>query len=147
MNKSFYAKLLIGILLLISPLSQAQTLKTLAQLSNALLVLNEYALNQETDKACQLSVTDISAKSQNLKSQIDEKIKSLSEVDFKILNQRLKSCATDCTCDIYAYAYEARQKPDPGMAEAAAKTKMADRMLCLSATYKKICSNKLFKKL
>lgn len=111
---------------------QARTLQSLAQLSNALLA--------EADKpTCKLTSQQISEKSQSLQSLIDEKSARLNEADFKILNARAETCEKDCTCDIYAYALDKREKPNQMISEKATKTQMADRLKC-SAQVKNLCA-------
>lgn len=112
--------------------AQARTLQSLAQLSNALLA--------QTDKpTCKLSSQQISEKSQALHSLIDEKTAKLTEGDFKILSQRAETCEKDCTCDIYAYALEKRERPIQMISDKATKTQMADRKKCMSQI-KNICA-------
>lgn len=119
-------------LFLVTTTAQARTLQSLAQLSNALLA--------QIDKpTCKLSSQQISEKSQALHSMIDEKTVKLNEGDFKILAQRAETCDKDCTCDIYAYALEKRERPIQMISDKAAKTQMADREKCMSQI-KNICA-------
>lgn len=119
--------------------SQARTLQSLAQLSNALLVLAEHATPAASKKSCNLSSQQISEKSQALQALIDEKAAKLSEGDFKILSQRADTCDKDCTCDIYAYALEKRERPNQVITDKASKTQITDRQKCMSQI-KNICS-------
>lgn len=119
--------------------SQARTLQSLAQLSNALLVLAEQATPNTGSKTCNLSSQQISEKSQALHALIDEKSQALTEGDFKILSQRADTCDKDCTCDIYAYALEKRERPIQTIADKATKTQMEDRQKCMSAV-KNVCA-------
>lgn len=119
--------------------SGARTLQSLAQLSNALLVLAEQATPNTVSKACKLSSQQISEKSQALHILIDEKSQALTEGDFKILSQRADTCDKDCTCDIYAYALEKRERPIQAIADKAAKTQIEDRQKCMRAV-KNLCT-------
>lgn len=119
-------------LLLVTQTAQARTLQSLAQLSNALLA-------QADKPTCKLSSQQISEKSQALQSLIDEKSANLTEGDFKILSQRAETCDKDCTCDIYAYALEKRERPIQMISDKATKTQMADRQKC-SAQVKNLCA-------
>lgn len=119
--------------------SQARTLQSLAQLSNALLVLAEQATPTAGSKTCKLSSQQISEKSQTLHMLIDEKSQALTEGDFKILAQRADTCDKDCTCDIYAYALEKRERPIQTIADKAANTQMEDRQKCMAAV-KNVCA-------
>lgn len=119
-------------LVLVTSTAQARTLQSLAQLSNALLA--------QADKiTCKLSSQQISEKSQALQSLIDEKAMKLTEGDFKILSQRAETCDKDCTCDIYAYALDKRERPNQMITDKATKTQMADRQKC-SALVKNLCA-------
>ncbi|MES2803522.1 MAG: hypothetical protein V4654_13595 [Bdellovibrionota bacterium] len=124
---------------LVTQKAQARTLQSLAQLSNALLVLADHSLPQANPKSCNLSSQQISEKSQNLQSLIDERTAKLTEGDFKILKQRAETCSIDCTCDIYAYALEKRERPIQLISDSAAKTQTADREKCMSQI-KNICA-------
>ncbi|MFN3455779.1 MAG: hypothetical protein ACK41T_12550 [Pseudobdellovibrio sp.] len=84
----------------------AKTLQHLARVSNAILVIND---NPQYN-ICKLTTESISEKSQNLKAEVDEKIRNLKANDFKILKQRLHSCDLDCTCDVYSLALEQRAR-------------------------------------
>jgi len=117
---------------LLSINAQARTLQSLAQLSNALLV-------QADKPTCKLSSQQISEKSQALQAMIDEKSAKLTEGDFKILSGRAETCEKDCTCDIYAYALEKRERPMQMISDKATKTQMADRQKC-SAQIKNLCA-------
>lgn len=112
--------------------AQARTLQSLAQLSNALLA-------QADKPTCKLSSQQISEKSQSLQSLIDEKTAKLTEGDFKILSQRAETCDKDCTCDIYAYALEKRERPIQMISDKATKTQIADREKCMSQI-KNVCA-------
>ena len=112
--------------------AQARTLQSLAQLSNALLA-------QADKPTCKLTSQQISEKSQSLQSLIDEKSARLNEGDFKILNARAETCDKDCTCDIYAYALDKREKPNQMISDKATKTQMADRLKC-AAQVKNLCA-------
>lgn len=118
---------------------EARTLQSLAQLSNALLVLADHAASGKSPKSCNLSSQEISEKSQALQVLIDEKSQVLTEGDFKILNQRSETCDKDCTCDIYAYALEKRERPIQLISDKASKTQTADRQKCMSSI-KNICA-------
>lgn len=118
---------------------QARTLQSLAQLSNALLVLAEQTTPTAGNKACKLTGAQISEKSQALHILIDEKTAKLTEGDFKILNERAATCDKDCTCDIYAYALEKRERPNQTIADKAAKTQLEDRQTCMRQI-KNICA-------
>lgn len=124
--------------------AQAKTLQSLAQLSSALLVLADHAVPKASRKSCNLTSIQISEKSQSLQALIDEKSAKLTEGDFKILTQRAQTCATDCTCDIYSYALEKRERPIQMISDKAAKTEMADREKC-ATKIKNLCAqiNKL----
>lgn len=119
--------------------SPARTLQSLARLSNALLVLTDEATTQTSDKSCGLTTQDLSMKSQLLHALIDEKTEKLTPADFRILAERAATCEQDCTCDIYAYALEKREKPIQLIAEKASKTDLNSRKKCL-IQMKSICS-------
>jgi len=91
--------------LLISSTLNARTLKELAIHSNAILAASDNNL-------CQLSSSEISKLSQNLQSQIDHKIQNLKNKDYAIIKSRLNTCSNDCTCDIYALAFEKNEMTD-----------------------------------
>lgn len=124
---------------LVTTNAQARTLQSLAQLSNALLVLADHSLPKANSKSCNLSSQQISEKSQSLQALIDEKATKLTEGDFKILSQRAETCDKDCTCDIYAYALEKRERPIQMISDKATKTQMADREKCMRQI-KNICA-------
>lgn len=126
-------------LFLFTSTAQARTLQSLAQLSNALLVLADHSLPKANSKSCNLSSQQISEKSQSLQALIDEKAMQLTEGDFKILSGRAETCANDCTCDIYAYALEKRERPIQAIVDNAAKTQLADRQKC-SMKVKNLCA-------
>lgn len=119
--------------------AHAVTLKSLAQKSALLLAVADSEVLQ---KKCNLSSVDISGLSQTLKADVDAKIQSLTEKDFKILDNRTSTCQNDCTCSIYALAYEARNKENAKMKELAVSLTQKDRLKC-TEKYKNICS--LFK--
>ena len=119
-------------LFLVTTTAQARTLQSLAQLSNALLA-------QADKPTCKLSSEKISEKSQALQAMIDEKSAKLTEGDFKIINARAETCDKDCTCDIYAYALEKREKPNQVISDKAAKTQIADRIKCATQV-KNLCA-------
>lgn len=126
-------------LLAISLNSQARTLQTLAQLSNALLVLAEQTTPNTSKKTCNLTSQQISEKSQALHALIDEKSQTLTEGDFKVLSARAETCDKDCTCDIYAYALEKRERPIQTITDKATKTQMQDRQKCMNVV-KNVCA-------
>lgn len=119
-------------LFLVTTTAQARTLQSLAQLSNSLLA-------QADKPTCKLSSQAISEKSQALQILIDEKSAKLTEGDFKILEGRAETCDKDCTCDIYAYALEKRERPNKTISDKAAKTEMAARLKC-AAQVKNVCA-------
>jgi len=117
---------------LVTTTAQARTLKSLAQLSNSLLA-------QADKPICKLTSQQISEKSQALQALINEKSARLNEGDFKILNARAETCEKDCTCDIYAYALDKRERSNQMISDKATKTQMADRQKC-SAQVKNLCT-------
>ena len=119
--------------------AHAVTLKSLAQKSSVLLAISE---NDDLMKKCKLTHDKISALSSNLQAEIDKKIQTLSNNDFKILDSRSSTCLQDCSCAIYAYAYEARGKSNKEISEQAAKMTAQDRQLCISKI-KDICGKYL----
>lgn len=138
------------IVFLAASVTSAKTLKEMAQTSNLLLVLADRSQTQGAQqdpqiqkRSCGMSYEQISARSQRLKSKIDQKIESLTEGDFKILNTRVASCEHDCTCDIYALAFEKKDKPADVLNQKAAVLTPKDREKCVQKL-KKICDRARF---
>lgn len=124
----------------------AKTLREMAQTSNLLLVLSDRVSSGDSEvkkRSCGMSYKQISARSQKLKSQIDQKIDSLTEGDYKILEKRIGSCEQDCTCDIYALAFEKKEKPDEILNQKAEQMTMQSREKC-AALIKNICKRVQF---
>lgn len=114
---------------------QARTLKELAQVSNLLLVLSDRASSGDHEvkkRSCGLSSKQISARSQKLKAMIDRKIEKLTDSDYRILEKRILNCEVDCTCDIYALAFEKIEKPNEKLNLKASQVKPEDRSSCVS---------------
>ncbi len=135
-------------ILMISISSHAESLKNLAKASNAFLAIGDLLLDEKTKESkltCDLKFEKISPVNQSLKALIDQKVRSLIEKDFKIVEKRLSSCKADCTCDIYAYAFENKdQKISKSFSTLAETTTTADRLNC----YKKLdsfCDSAIFK--
>ena len=135
-------------ILTLSIFAKAETLKNLAQASNAFLAISDLLLDEKTQASkltCQLKIEKISPISQSLKALIDQKIRSLIEKDFQIIEQRLTSCKKDCTCDIYAYALENKDpKISRNFSVLAETTTASERLKC----YKKLnsfCESTIFK--
>lgn len=133
MNRLNYIFLFI---FLISPQLFAETLRALSLKSTALLVLADDA---QLQKKCHVSVAKISKLSQNLKAQVDSKIESLSEPDFKILNRQTNTCQTDCSCTLLALAFESKNKKNEFLSKKASEETLADRKKCI-LKIKNICS-------
>lgn len=129
--KYFHSKLniLIAIFmtLTVSGTAHAVSLKSLAQKSALLLAVAD---SDELQKKCKISASDVSMNSQALKVEVDAKIQSLTEKDFVILNARTTTCQNDCTCSIYALAFETHNKENKAMKESAEKLTQADRLKC-----------------
>jgi hypothetical protein len=124
----------------------AKTLREMAQTSNLLLVLSERVGSGDSEvkkRSCGMSYKQLSARSQKLKSQIDQKIETLSANDYKVLERRIGSCEQDCTCDIYALAFEKIDKPNEALNQKAAQLTIENREKCV-AQIKKICSRVQF---
>lgn len=119
----------------------AKTLREMAQTSNLLLVLSDRVSSSDSEvkkRSCGMSFKQISARSQKLKSQIDQKIESLTEGDYQVLEKRIKNCEQDCTCDIYALAFEEKAKPNEALNQKASQMTPQDREKCVSQI-KNIC--------
>lgn len=86
-----------------------------------------------------MSHQQISARSQKLKSQIDQKIESLTENDYKILEKRANTCQQDCTCDIYSLAFEKKEKINEILSQKAAQMTIESREKC-AQQIKNICT-------
>jgi hypothetical protein len=124
----------------------AKTLREMAQTSNLLLVLSDRVSSEDSEvkkRSCGMSYKQISARSQKLKSQIDQKIDSLTEGDYKILKKRIGNCEQDCTCDIYALAFEKKEKPNEILNQKAEQMTMQSREKCV-AQIKNICKRVQF---
>lgn len=107
--------------------ASATTLQALARKANLVLVAAD---SVEIQTKCHLTSEKISALSQELKIKVDEKISKLGLADFAILQQREASCEADCTCTIYALAYESRGQANKIIEEKAQKTSAKDRLRC-----------------
>ena len=113
----------------------------MAQTSNLLLVLSDRVGSGDPEvkkRSCGMSFEQISASSQKLKSQIDQKIDSLTAGDYRILEKRIISCEQDCTCDIYALAFEKKEKPNEVLGKKASLMTIESREKCV-AQLKNIC--------
>ena len=126
----------------------AETLRNLAKASNAFLVIGDLLLDEKTKTSnltCQIKFEKISPVSQALKSLIDQKVRSLIEKDYLIIQSRLSKCKAECTCDIYAYAFENKDsKIAKSFSSVAETTTSEDRLKC----YKQIaafCDSPIFK--
>lgn len=120
----------------------AKTLREMAQNSNLLLVLSD-RVDADGDKeikkrSCGMSHEQISLRSQTLKSLIDEKIDSLNDRDYQILEKRAATCELDCTCDIYALAFEKKEKPNELLEKKASQMTPEMRAKC-TAKIKNLC--------
>jgi hypothetical protein len=129
-------KYIFAFIIFLSFIAQSETLKNLAHKSTALLFLAD---NSEAQKKCGLSAQKISMLSQQLKFKVDSKIENLTSKDFEILNHRMNTCALDCSCSIYALAYEARGKDKLFNGDKASPETAADRQKCVSKI-KNICA-------
>ncbi len=119
----------------------AKTLREMARTSNVLLVLSDRLGSDDSEikkRSCGMSYKQISARSQKLKSQIDQKIDSLTPGDFRILEKRIGSCEQECTCDIYALAFEKKEKENEVLNQKAAQMTQQSREKCMSQI-KNIC--------
>lgn len=146
-KNKFYVLLILGFLLLGYSSAQAKTLQELAQVSNALLHLANKAPAEGSGTAdsCGLSMKQISKKSQKLQFQIDGRISQLNDEDFKIINGRYSQCDQDCTCDIYALAFEKKNKKDElKFAEKASLTLPEQREKCFK-NLPNFCESKFLK--
>lgn len=132
----FHRSFLVISILLVGLGANAETLKSLAHKSTLLLSIAD---NEALQKKCSMNSEKVSMLSQKLKSQIDQKIDSLTENDFKILNQRAETCQNDCSCNIYSLAFETKSKINDIMTEKASKETAIDRQKCISKI-KNICS-------
>ena len=105
--------LIIILILSFNSLAKSETLKNLAQASNAFLAISDLLMDEKTKSlklTCQLKIEKISPASQSLKALIDQKVQLLVEKDFQIIESRLATCKNDCTCDIYAYAFKSKDQ-------------------------------------
>jgi hypothetical protein len=118
----------------------AETLKSLALLSTAVLVVSDEPALQ---KKCKLTPEKISELSQNLKASVDAKIEKLKESDFKILADRAPTCEIDCSCNLYSLAFETKNKKNElqaeKLSEKASHETHKDRLHCM-AKIKNICA-------
>lgn len=121
-------------------------MREMAQTSNLLLVLADRVSSSDSEvkkRSCGMSFKQISARSQKLKVQIDQKIESLTAADYKILEKRINSCERDCTCDIYALAFEKKEKTNEALNQKAVQMTAKDREQCV-AQIKNICQRTQF---
>lgn len=126
--------------------AEGKTLREMAQTSNLLLVLSDRVSSEDSEvkkRSCGMSAKQISARSQKLKSQIDQKIESLTEGDYRVLERRISSCELDCTCDIYALAFEKKEKSDEALNQKAEQMTMQNREKCVTQL-KNICKRVQF---
>ena len=140
--------LIITLILSFNSLAKSETLKNLAQASNAFLAISDLLLDEKTKSSkltCQLKIEKISPASQSLKALIDQKVQLFVEKDFRIIESRLATCKNDCSCDIYAYAFKSKdQKIAADFSKKAEATTNAERLKC----YKKIssfCTSSIYK--
>lgn len=123
-------------------LGSAKTLRELAQNSNLLLVLTDRVSSSDAEvkkRSCGLSHEQISIRSQMLKAQIDQKIESLTEADYRILEKRAQNCELDCSCDIYALAFEKKERSNALLNQKASQMTLKDREKCVRQI-QKICA-------
>lgn len=128
--------------------ARSETLENLARASNALLVMGDLILDEKgkTSKlTCQLELKHASPTSQKIRSLIDQKIKTLTQKDFQIIESRLGTCKNDCTCGTYAYAFENKDKKIYSeFFKIAEKINEQDRLVCYKSL-KSFCSSPIYK--
>lgn len=123
-------------------MASAKTLRELAQTSNLLLVLSDRLVSESDHevkkRTCGLSHKQISERSQKLKALIDKKIESLTANDYRILVARENSCQQECTCDIYALAFERKGEVNQVLEQKASQMTLQGRERCV-ARVRDIC--------
>lgn len=126
----------------------AVTLQHLAQGSNILLTITDRLQNDKSVHIiCGLSsVQDVSEVSQKLRIQIDDKIRYLTSRDYQIIQQRVKTCEIDCTCDIYSLALEKKNLTNSDLEKKASSVTMTDRQIC-AKKIQNICTHPALKKI
>lgn len=87
--------------------------------------------NDSIAKQCKLNHDQISKRSQNLKSEVDDKIQKLTDEDLKIIAARVSTCERECTCSIYGFALQERGIKNPTLERLAATETATDRLQCL----------------
>jgi len=116
------------------------SLRYLARASNFLLVASDRLL--ENKKAlCGLEKGQPEQTSQNLKSLIDEKIKSLNSNQKSKIKEQAQSCETECTCDIYLLAIEDL----PAAVSIKAQKVLPEQRSQCASKFKEFCQSRLFK--
>ena len=93
---------------------------------------------------CGLTSIQVSQASQNLQSLVDDRINKLKGHDSQ-LKSLLKSCESDCSCDVYQYALE-KLSPDNKITNESSKITSDQRKVCYQKL-KNFCSSKLFRSL
>ena len=126
--------------------STSWKLPELARTSNALLVeMDSVTANKKSN--CGLDTIQISQASQNLQILVDDRISKLKGHDSQ-LKSLLKSCESDCSCDVYQYALEKLSPDSPNTKTAGESNKTTTKQR--KACYQKLanfCSSKLFRSL
>jgi len=125
----------------------AVTLQHLAQSSNILLTITDHLQSDNSEKViCGMkSPQDVSEASQKLRALIDDKIIHLTSRDYQIIQQRIKNCEQDCTCDIYSLALEKKEIVNSDLEKKASSVTMTDRQIC-AKNFQNICSHPGLKK-
>ena len=120
----------------------AVTLQHLAQSSNILLTITDRLQNDKSEQViCGLrSPQDVSDASQKLLILIDDKIRHLTSRDYQIIQQRIKTCEKDCSCDIYSLALEKKEVINSDLEKKASAITMNDRKIC-TKNFQNICSH------
>lgn len=128
------------------------SMRYLARASNALLVANDAAINNQPIM-CGIKKSETQALSMNLKKIIDEKIKTLVPSQKEQIYKAAETCEADCTCDGYSLVLEAQSEKDPKAGKLmdlvnvkGKKLEAKDRMACVKS-FKGFCNGSLLKAL
>ena len=124
------------------------SLRYLARSSNSLLVASNQAFESKAVLS-KMQKKNVSKASHNLKAIIDERISKLSKKEVKEIRTQAKKCASECSCDIFAYYLEkssdaADKKLLAQITPSAEKMSSKSRLAC-AQKFKEFCSSNLLK--
>ncbi len=135
--------LILSLILISSYANASWKLPELARASNALLVeMDAVGANKKSN--CGLTSIQVSQASQKLQSLIDNRVTNLKSQVGQI-KSLMKSCDSDCSCDIYQYALE-KLSPSETKANQTSTITSAQRKACFQKLTN-FCSSKLFQQL